>query len=316
MSIQLGILDYGDDDPRRLVSAVRNLYAGILLLCKERLRQLSPPGSNEVLVYREKRAVRTNDGTVVLQGHGKETVGRREVVQTFRDLSPNVDLAPLNRLSAIRNDLEHRHLSGVSSSLIQEAIARSMPIIHAMVVGELGQEPVDLLGPESWSVLLKESAVFRKQEEACRSTFEGIEWGNQERKDSVRTIQCLECASTLIRNKNKSARNYRDLDLSCSACGASLDWDEALGSALERYLDEALWFESFMAAKGGESIIEHCPDCGRETFLNGRRQCVHCDFSMKGRNCAICHEPLIVGDIEYGDRGMCSYHQYLFDKDD
>jgi hypothetical protein len=41
-SIQIGLEDYRDTDARRLLSAVRNFQAGILLLCKEQLRRLSP----------------------------------------------------------------------------------------------------------------------------------------------------------------------------------------------------------------------------------------------------------------------------------
>ena len=34
-SIQIGIEDFSSTDPRRILSTVRNLYAGILLLLKE-----------------------------------------------------------------------------------------------------------------------------------------------------------------------------------------------------------------------------------------------------------------------------------------
>ena len=317
MSIQLGILDYECADARRLISAVRNLYAGILLLCKERLRQLSPPGSNDVLIYQKKKAVRHDDGTIRFVGHGTRTIGKPEIVQTFRDLNLSVDLSPLNRLSEIRNELEHHHLPESSSNLIQEAIARSMPVIYAIVVKELKQEPMVLLGPEVWNSLLQQSEIFERQKEQCRSTFEGIEWGNRERKESADVLQCPQCVSTLLRNTNESARHYQDLELSCSACGASLDWDEGFGSALERYLSDTLWFESYLAAKeGGDSLVVNCPGCGRETFLAGKRRCVHCDFSLKGMDCSICHEPLTVEDYEYAGSGLCSYHQYLMNKDD
>lgn len=41
-SIQIGVEDFQSDDDRRSVSAVRNIAAGILLLYKEKLCQLSP----------------------------------------------------------------------------------------------------------------------------------------------------------------------------------------------------------------------------------------------------------------------------------
>jgi hypothetical protein len=49
VSIQLGLEDFSSKDERRVISAARNLYAGVLLLCKEVLRQLSPPASNDLL---------------------------------------------------------------------------------------------------------------------------------------------------------------------------------------------------------------------------------------------------------------------------
>jgi len=43
-SIELGAEDYeaAKSDPRRAISAVRNFFAGVLLLLKERLRRISP----------------------------------------------------------------------------------------------------------------------------------------------------------------------------------------------------------------------------------------------------------------------------------
>jgi hypothetical protein len=51
-SIKIGITDFEDFEDSaedgRLLSSVRNIYAGILLLYKEVLLRLSPSGSNEV----------------------------------------------------------------------------------------------------------------------------------------------------------------------------------------------------------------------------------------------------------------------------
>jgi hypothetical protein len=62
VSIQLGLEDFASDDERRIISAARNLYSGVLLLCKEVLRQLSPPGSNDILIRIKKKAVKEVEG--------------------------------------------------------------------------------------------------------------------------------------------------------------------------------------------------------------------------------------------------------------
>jgi hypothetical protein len=156
VSIQLGLEDFASDDERRIISAARNLYSGVLLLCKEVLRQLSPSGSNDILIRIKKKAVKEVDGTVKLVGDGKKTIDRFEIEETFKQLQLAVDLSNLKRLADIRNDIEHMH-ANYAPALIQEAIADAMPIIRDVIVKELHEEPSSLLGNEAWDALLNEA---------------------------------------------------------------------------------------------------------------------------------------------------------------
>ena len=178
ISIQLGLEDFASQDERRVVSAARNLYAGVLLLCKEVLRRLSPAGSNDVLIRTKKKAIKEADGTVRLVGDGKKTIDRTEIEEAYRQLQLNVDLSKLKRLADIRNDIEHMHPS-VGPALIQEALADAMPIIRAIVVNELHEEPASLLGSEAWDALLNEARVFKEEQDACRTSFNSIDWKSE-----------------------------------------------------------------------------------------------------------------------------------------
>ena len=80
VSIQLGLEDYESEDERRIVSAARNLYAGVLLLCKEVLRRRSPPGSNDILIRTRTKAITETDGSVRLVGAGKKTIDRVDMM--------------------------------------------------------------------------------------------------------------------------------------------------------------------------------------------------------------------------------------------
>lgn len=53
--IQVGIEDYESGKAERSGSSVRNIHAGLLLLLKERLRRLSPSGSNDCLLMESRR---------------------------------------------------------------------------------------------------------------------------------------------------------------------------------------------------------------------------------------------------------------------
>ena len=70
-SIQIGVEDYKSSDPRRVLSATRNITAGVLLLFKEKLRQLSPPDSDEVLIKQRIQPEFDANGGVVFIGDGK-----------------------------------------------------------------------------------------------------------------------------------------------------------------------------------------------------------------------------------------------------
>jgi hypothetical protein len=67
-SIQIGIEDYKSTDDRRSISAVRNILAGILLLYKEKLCQLSPEGNKELLKKQNIRPIQNDEGEMIFEG--------------------------------------------------------------------------------------------------------------------------------------------------------------------------------------------------------------------------------------------------------
>jgi hypothetical protein len=77
-SIQIGVEDYESKDSRRVLSSVRNLSAGVLLIFKEKLRLLSPPGSNESLLKQKVRPEKES-GSVSFVGVGKKTVDVQQI---------------------------------------------------------------------------------------------------------------------------------------------------------------------------------------------------------------------------------------------
>lgn len=312
LSIQLGLEDYSSKDKRRIISAARNLYAGVLLLCKEVLRRLSPPGSNDVLIRTRKKAVKNQDGTVHFIGEGRKTIDRVEIEEVFKQLQLKVDLSKLSRLAEIRNDIEHMH-AAVAPALIQEAIADAMPIIRAVVVDELHEEPAPLLGDKAWDALLAEAKVFKEAQDACEESFSKIDWKSEALADPAVELRCPHCTSTLLRNDNASAISFDEMQLVCSKCGEHAEVGEVIEEALERAFE---WDAHEAAKEGLEGPVENCPECDRETFIVGERRCAACEFSLEGYECAVCSEQLSVDGYRYGDGKLCSYHTHVFAKDD
>lgn len=314
ISIQLGLEDYASNDARRIISAARNLYAGVLLLAKEVLRQLSPADSNDVLIKTKRRPVKDADGTVRFVGEGKKTIDRSEIEQTFKELRLAVDLSNLKRLGDIRNDIEHMHPQ-LAPGLIQEAIADAMPIIRDLIVKELKEEPPELIGSEAWAALLDEASVFKREQAACSDSFDSINWGTETLSQAFKKFQCPKCSSSLIRNDNEDATKPVDLALVCSQCGEAAELEQVIEDALE----ESLAVESYISAKdGGDSVLEECPECTKNTYVHAEGRCLNpgCDFSVDDYECAVCSESLTLDDYRYGDGGLCSYHAHVMSKED
>lgn len=312
VSIQLGLEDFASNDDRRVISAARNLYAGVLLLCKEVLRQLSPPGSNDLLIRTKKRAVRDADDNVRLVGDGKKTIDRAEIEETFKQLQLAVDLSNLKRLGEIRNDIEHLHPT-YAPALIQEAIADAMPIIRDVIVKELNEKPSALLGQAAWDALLDQARVFKAEQDACRASFDSIDWESEALATAFEEFRCPHCSASLLRNGEAAAKQPAELVLICSKCGKDADREDVIEAAIE----ESLAWEAHVAVKdGGDPPLEDCPECGRETFIVFENRCANCGFELEETSCGVCGARVTVDDYHYGTPGLCGYCNYRMNKAD
>lgn len=312
VSIQLGLEDFASDDERRIISAARNLYSGVLLLAKEVLRQLSPPGSNDILIRTKTKAVKEADGTVRLVGDGKKTIDRFEIEETFKQLQLAVDLSNLKRLADIRNDIEHMHPQH-APALIQEAIADAMPIIRDIIVRELHEEPSALLGQPAWDALLDQAKVFKAEQDACRDSFESIDWESETLASAVKEFRCPHCSASLLYNDNADATVPTNLHLICAKCGERADNE----SVIEAAIDEHLAWDAYVAmTDGGDLPINNCPECGRETFIVHENRCANCGFELEETSCGVCSAQVTVDDYCNEHPGLCSYCNYQMTKAD
>jgi len=160
LSIKIGLEDYSSKEDGRVISSARNLYAGVLLLCKEVLRRHSPKDSNSVLIMRDKKIIKLNDKELKIEGVGKRTIGRQEIERTFDYLQIKIDLSKLKRLADVRNDIEH-HFTEDSQKLIGEAVAEAKPLIRNLIDTGLKEKPKDVLGKRTWELLEEKANSFK-----------------------------------------------------------------------------------------------------------------------------------------------------------
>ena len=167
-SIRVGVEDYLSPDSRANSSGARNVTAGVLLLFKEKLRQLSPQGSDEVLLKQKIEPRLTADTQLHFGGSGRKTVDVQEIQDRFRSLGIEVDWKRVNDIVKLRNDIEH-YYTGEPATRLRELIAKSFLLIRDFVSVHLKMSPVELLGAKAWNVLLQTAEVYSKELNECRA---------------------------------------------------------------------------------------------------------------------------------------------------
>ncbi|WP_433704452.1 hypothetical protein [Paraburkholderia sacchari] len=308
-SIQIGIEDFQSTDQRRVLSATRNIMAGVLLLFKEKLRLLSPKDSDESLIKQNLIPQYGPDGSVVFKGEGKKTVDVQQIKERFKSLGIVVDWNTFDKISKIRNNIEH-YLVTESANAIKELVADSFLIIRDFVTKELDKQPVDLLGIATWNTLLEASAVMEKQRAECKTALAEIEWGSETMEGVGSNLTCLSCESSLLKPIDPDVPQD-ELEFKCTVCGEEFE----LVDLLEKALSEHFAYEIYDAAKeGGEPPIGTCWECGKETYVFAEEACIACGATPEHEECAVCGAGLGPDEQDLG--GLCGYHYNQARNDD
>lgn len=300
-SIQIGMEDFHNKDPRRVLSAIRNLYAGILLLFKCKLQRLSPEESDEVLLKEKVTPViDATTGTVTWKGKGSKTVDIQEIEDRLKSLGvKDVDWERLKTLQKIRNNIEH-YYSQHSQDQMKEAVASSLHLIRQFCKPYLGQDPTHILGQECWELMLRVTTVFDAELEDCRENLLSVEWSFDEVKDSIEEMRCPHCKSPLVKTVDASARADA-VEFVCSSCGQKSPRWKVIGPAISARLE----VPHREIVRGVAPETEICPDCGEDAFLYRHGQCVACLYELEYDRCIRCDDLLSLDEQEF--QGFCAY---------
>lgn len=307
LSIELGVEDYQTGDERRVLSAIRNLYAGVLLLCKQVLWNESPPGTDGSLIYKD-LVPRKIGGSVLMvpKKPHRNTVDRQQIEERFKELGLTLDWPKLQDLARIRNDVEHLFMT-VKPAIAKEALASAMPVIEQLLVDHLEEEPAALFRDGIWKALLENQDVFEQQQARCAATFDKVDWKYESLAAALSDIRCSKCGSSLVRQIDPDNTSPEALDLDCAECGESLDRDDVIEAAIQESTATAAYIAM---TDGGEPPVMTCPECHRDTWVLGEG-CVLCQCA--DLICSMCGSETNPDDFNYDD-DMCSYCSWKMDK--
>jgi hypothetical protein len=271
-SIQVGIEDYRQGTPPRLASAVRNFYAGVLLLAKEVLRRVSPPESNEGLIYERIGFRIAANGTVTFQGHGTKTVDVGTILERFAQLNLRLERQPLDTLQRIRNQLEH-HAPQHSAAQMQEAIAATFRLVNEIIEWHLGEMPPALLDSETWDTMLKEERLFQHEIERCAESIEWLTGLPDKTKELLHHAVCPSCDSSLM--ENIGSFYHPSMALLCRVCGEEFEADAVIVHTMNNP-------DVYRRTIVDLSNITDCVTCGDAAFDLSDGVCLICGSEDDG----------------------------------
>ena len=307
-SIQLGIEDYQSNDARRPISAVRNFYAGVLLLGKQCLLSAAPDADPMEVLASKFVPVPDGDGGVVHEPKGYHTIDLAELQGRFKHFGLTWPAGEINTLQRLRNELEHYH-SNSPKEVIRQAIAACFPLIQGFFA-ILEFDPAGMLG-DTWTVMLDEEAFFTKQKADADATFDKLPWPAL---SNTQDLSCPSCSSSLIRQVDPDNSEPWDIQGRCVACGKTLTAEETVKLIVEAEYSG----EDYMAAKdGGEAVINDCPECANPTYVvDGElNQCLLCGEAVDGE-CALCSTGLGVHNRSVNNSSYCDYCDHMMSKAD
>lgn len=309
-AIRMGIEDYALDRPERSLSAVRNFYAGVLLLAKEVLVRRVPLADPDAVIGARYKPIPDGAGGVAYVPDSNTTIDFATIGKRFKDFGLEIDRATLTDLSDIRNQVEHRY-TNKPSQVVREIIAKAFPVT-AQLFRLAGEDPRVHLG-DAWTTMLEARALYSLELERCRTTLAAVDWRSATVADAH--LRCEECGSDLIAQAEAGNADQAEMSLSCQACGASPSVEAAILEAVGRALEADAYIR--MKDSGESGPVFECPACGEEAYIDFEGGCALCGEPFEWENCMVCHSQIPIEDALAGfDEGICSYCTHIAAKDD
>ena len=303
-SIAIGLEDYESTDDRRIVSATRNIFAGILLLFKHRLCELSPPDSDEALIKQIVLPRMDDTGAVNWIGKGNKTVDVQNIKERFESLDIKVEWKSLEIVNKYRNDIEH-YYSTLKKAIVQQLISDSFIIIRDFISEQLEQDPKALLGEDYWKILVDVNEVYKKEKSDCDSAIKKLKFMSDKILYAFQYVKCHECGSGLI-EPTKNDGYALDSSFKCRSCNHSEAYDDLVSSAVNEYFSAHV----FSSHKDGDDTpIIDCPSCFNGVYIYQDNICASCGYSAE---CSMCGGNIHLEGIGY--ESHCDYCQYMWDK--
>ncbi|MCF1484369.1 MULTISPECIES: hypothetical protein [Rhizobium/Agrobacterium group] len=307
--IEMAVEDFQNAHSRRLSAAIRNLYAGILLLFKCVLAEKSPLGSGGLLIYKDIVPELKPDGSVGFKrkdGNNPKTVDKTEIKERLKSLGLNFYWSALESVSKIRNNMEHLY-HNEHPNVVRTAFSDSLPLIVQILDDELQRPAASIFSPECWDFLKKNNDVVSQISRLCWASFAKIEWLDGVQKEAAQSLRCDHCWSPFVKQVDPDNDEIDLIQLKFHECNFTVDAEDAFEVAIETTFDEEMYRA---VTEGGYPNIDvcRCPDCNKMSYSFSKNVCLlpKCR-PFTAPNCRVCGNPFDGNSTDdyggaYGDR--------------
>ncbi len=244
-SIRLGIEDYkqGKKDSCRYISSIRNINAGVLLLFKSYLSNISPENSDEILIKKNiKITMCSKTKTLKFEGESKNTINWKETLKRYKDLNIKLDekiLSKVNTIAKHRNNIEHYYLDNPKEN-VKPSIYNCFIVIRYFINKVLGfkgmEHYLDKVTLKCFEEIEKE---YEEEKKKCNKKIDEIKDIKEVYLEVIKEQYCENCTSPLIIPDGKKSFKCKSCDKRYSAeliiyskkcwrCGSSIAEDYAI----------------------------------------------------------------------------------------
>lgn len=306
-SIKVGIEDYQSKKQERHISAVRNFYAGVLLLGKYCLLSKVPSADAMKILATNLQPTLDENDELVYVPKGQHTVDLNDLQSRFRNFKlPWPKDANIIELQKLRNNLEHFHASSYNGR-IQQILAGCFPLVEGFLE-IIEADPLETLG-ETWEIMTQEKSFFLARKKKCDDSFSKISFPQIAPPYEV---TCDDCESLLLFQTDETNNDTTTMEIKCKSCG------EEMSSLrfIQKMIENEFGADDFYDVKNGSSgVIHNCPHCSEDTYVSTVNHCYTCQESITGE-CSRCGDELTVDNLSCNNPSYCDYCDHMMSKDD
>lgn len=316
-SIRLGVEDFtrsqlaAGGDPDRALSALRNLFAGILLLFKYRIATgAGSAAEGYELIFKTGEILPQPDGMGGIEWQpmkfGNTTIDVPDIKKRFDAFGIATDWKVIEALQKERNNAEHLHPQN-AAGVIGKFLSDTFPVLSTFIQDELDSAPATLLG-ETWTTMLKHHDFYQAQAAVCTAAWAGLNVPD-DLLPVVPDMQCEACGSSLLKpsgdEEESSDLESGEVTYICVSC--------AHRALIVPLLEETLieFVGGYDPFSGEEPPTAECPECRHATFVHANGKCLWCGMQLAPEGCSRCGNVLTLDDY---DNSLCGYCQYQADK--